>query len=65
MSEIIAGILAAAASAAADETRGKLLYRYGEGRECRQRPDGALVFSGGGLPTLVNTIEGVDLDALK
>jgi hypothetical protein len=63
MSDLLADVLTAAANAAADVNRGKLLHRYG-GRECRLTAPDTLVMSGAGLAPLVHQIEGTDLIAV-
>jgi hypothetical protein len=62
--DMLARALAAARRAAEDQNRGTLMGRTSTGREYRRTAFDTMVSSGGGLPTLVHQIVGVDLDTL-
>ena len=65
MSNIITAALDAAARAAEDDNRGKLLHRIPGGREYRLTAPDTMTIAGGGPDRLVHQVEGVDLlDAL-
>ena len=61
MTNMIAAALDAAARAAEDENRGKLLYRAANGREARLTASDTMKMSGGGRDTYVHQVEGIDL----